>query len=97
MDKSTLFNMFIELFMTNYVCLKIICVSGVSTGTVSITILSDNEDEFDETFELNLVDPSGGKIGTTNQMIITILDDDDDDDAVVPTPRRSSGGRYYVL
>ena len=71
---------------------------GVSTGTVTITILSDTEDEFDETFELDLVDPSGGTIGTTNQMIITILDDDD----VVPTTPGGSGpnligGKYYVF
>jgi photosystem II stability/assembly factor-like uncharacterized protein len=49
---------------------------GTETREVQIPIIGDDIDEFNETFGLNLSNPSGATLATT-QAVITILDDDE--------------------
>lgn len=56
---------------------------GEQTKTVSVPIIDDNECEPDETFELQLLEPNGCKIGRYPTCVITIIDDDGECDGTM--------------
>lgn len=51
--------------------------AGSTSVAISIPILDDNRDEYDETFTLTLNSATGAYLGTNTQHTVTITDDDD--------------------
>ncbi|OFZ22761.1 MAG: hypothetical protein A2202_00660 [Bdellovibrionales bacterium RIFOXYA1_FULL_36_14] len=50
--------------------------AGITTYTVTFSLINDLKDEYDQTIEYILTTPSRGTIGVNNSFVITLQDDD---------------------
>lgn len=52
-------------------------LKGTTSKTIAIPILDDNIDEYDESFKIDLSNPTGATLGSATSHTVTIEDDDD--------------------
>ncbi len=65
--------------------------AGNSSGTITVTVVSDTLDEDDETFTVALGAPTNAALGSTTRTVVTITDDDSEPTLSISSPSVTEG------